>query len=132
MTHDSGLRTQNSQMVSDPTRPLRVALLARAVYPFHGYGGLERHMYDLTRGLLDRGVEVTLIAPPAGPARVPDHEADLALGHPRLTLTTVPYLTFPGAGRRGTTILDRSTAYPLFGWRAGGGGGRVGGPGAGR
>ena len=119
MTHDSGLRTQNSQMVSDPTRPLRVALLARAVYPFHGYGGLERHMYDLTRGLLDRGVEVTLIAPPAGPARVPDHEADLALGHPRLTLTTVPYLTFPGAGRRGTTILDRSTAYPLFGWRAG-------------
>jgi glycosyltransferase involved in cell wall biosynthesis len=31
----------------------------------------------------------------------------------------VPYVTFPGAGRRGTTVLDRSTAYPLFGWRAG-------------
>jgi glycosyltransferase involved in cell wall biosynthesis len=31
----------------------------------------------------------------------------------------VPYLTFPLANRRGTTILDRSTAYPLFGWRAG-------------
>jgi glycosyltransferase involved in cell wall biosynthesis len=31
----------------------------------------------------------------------------------------VPYVTFPLANRRGTTILDRSTAYPLFGFRAG-------------
>ena len=31
----------------------------------------------------------------------------------------VPYRTFPLAGRRGTTVLDRSTAYPLFGMRAG-------------
>ena len=36
-----------------------------------------------------------------------------------LTLHTVPYRTFPLAGRRGTTVLDRSTAYPLFGERAG-------------
>ena len=35
------------------------------------------------------------------------------------TLLEVPYVTFPGAGRRGTTVIDRSTAYPLFGWRAG-------------
>ena len=28
-------------------------------------------------------------------------------------------MTFPFANRRGTTILDRSTAYPLFGLRAG-------------
>jgi glycogen(starch) synthase len=34
-------------------------------------------------------------------------------------LIAVPYVTFPGAGRRGTTVVDRSTAYPLFGWRAG-------------
>jgi glycosyltransferase involved in cell wall biosynthesis len=31
----------------------------------------------------------------------------------------VPYVTFPGANRRGTTVLDRSTAYLLFGMRAG-------------
>ena len=31
----------------------------------------------------------------------------------------VPYHTFPLAGRRGTTVIDRSTAYPLFGERAG-------------
>jgi glycogen synthase len=34
-------------------------------------------------------------------------------------LIAVPYVTFPGAGGRGTTVIDRSTAYPLFGWRAG-------------
>ena len=31
----------------------------------------------------------------------------------------MPYVTFPGAGRRGTTVIDRATAYPVFGWRAG-------------
>jgi glycosyltransferase involved in cell wall biosynthesis len=31
----------------------------------------------------------------------------------------VPYRTFPFAGRKGTTVIDRSSAYPLFGWRAG-------------
>ncbi|HUK63206.1 MAG TPA: glycosyltransferase family 4 protein, partial [Dongiaceae bacterium] len=31
----------------------------------------------------------------------------------------MPYRTFPFAGRRGTTVIDRSTAYPLFGRRAG-------------
>jgi glycosyltransferase involved in cell wall biosynthesis len=36
-----------------------------------------------------------------------------------ITVRRVPYLTFPFANRRGTTILDRSTAYPLFGMRAG-------------
>jgi glycogen synthase len=34
-------------------------------------------------------------------------------------MITVPYVTFPGAGKRGTTVIDRSTAYPVFGWRAG-------------
>src|SRR6185369_4861898 len=37
----------------------------------------------------------------------------------RFRLITVPYVTFPGAGRRGTTVADRITAYPFFGWRAG-------------
>jgi glycosyltransferase involved in cell wall biosynthesis len=37
----------------------------------------------------------------------------------KFRLIAVPYVTFPGAGKRGTTVLDRSTAYPLFGWRAG-------------
>ena len=96
-------------------RDLRVLVLTRAVHPWHGVGGLERHTGDLARHLLARGVGVSLVMPPARR----DAGGDDAFGDPRLTTHVVPYRTFPFAGRRGTTILDRSTAYPLFGWRAG-------------
>jgi glycogen synthase len=92
-------------------RPLRVAVVARSVFPLHGHGGLERHVYDLVRYLAGEGLDVTLITrTPA--ARAPEWDS-------RVTLVTVPYRTFPLAGRRGTTVIDRSTAYPLFGLRAG-------------
>ena len=97
--------------------PLRVAVVARAVMPLHGYGGLERHVHDLARHLAARGVIVTLITPPPGPAWT-GSSAD-PFGSPQINLRHVPYLTFPFAGRRGTTVIDRSTAYLLFGWRAG-------------
>ena len=83
------------------TVPARVAIVARSVFPLHGHGGLERHVYDLTRYLADAGLAVTLITRPplrpAGGAR--PHAAAI---HPRITLRTVPYRTFPLAGRRGT------------------------------
>ena len=94
---------------------LRVAVVARAVTPLHGVGGLERSVHDLVRHLAGRGVHVTLITPPAWASPV---SAD-PFGSPLVTLVPVPYVTFPFANRRGTTILDRSTAYPTFGRRAG-------------
>ena len=45
-------------------RRMKVALVARSVFPLHGYGGLERHVYDLARALAERDVEVTLITRP--------------------------------------------------------------------
>lgn len=95
--------------------PIRVAVLARSVFPLHGHGGLERHVYDLVRHLARAGLDVTLIT------RTPTvRDGDTAaLIDPRIALRTVPYRTFPLAGRRGTTVIDRSTAYPLFGERAG-------------
>jgi glycosyltransferase involved in cell wall biosynthesis len=93
---------------------LRVAIVSRSVFPIHGRGGLERSVYDLARHLADRDVAVTLITrTPATP-----HDEG-AVAHPRVSVRFVPYRTFPLAGRRGTTIVDRSTAYPLFGLRAG-------------
>jgi len=93
---------------------LHVAVLTRVIAPFHGAGGLERHVNDLVRHLLRRGARITLVTKPlAGPA------ADNPFGTERLSVRTVPYWTFPFANRRGTTVLDRSSAYPLFGWRAG-------------
>lgn len=94
---------------------MKVALVARAVFPLHGYGGLERHVYDLARALAERGADVTLITrPPAAGQEWSPSSID-----PAVRAEFVPYHTFPGAGRRGTTVLDRSTAYPLFGLRAG-------------
>jgi glycosyltransferase involved in cell wall biosynthesis len=91
---------------------LRVAITARSVFPIHGPGGLERSVYDLARYLARHDVDVTLIT------RTPTaaHPGDI---HPSVELKYVPYRTFPFAGRRGTTVIDRSTAYPLFGARAG-------------
>jgi glycogen synthase len=94
---------------------VRIAVLARAVFPIHGYGGLERSVYDLVRALLDRQVDVTLITPT--PAEPESFDPDVI--HPALKVEFIPYQTFPMAGRRGTTVLDRSTAYPLWGLRAG-------------
>ena len=100
------------------TRPrLRVAVLARAVAPLHGVGGLERSVRDLVRHLALRQVGVTLITPPPAPVATPT--AVDPFGSPLIRLQHVPYLTFPFANRRGTTILDRSTSYLLYGERAG-------------
>ncbi len=105
---------------------LRLALLARSVHPWHGVGGLERHVYDLIRHLTTADVHVTLITQPPKIALPPASDAAreldadaIGVSPDRFRGIVVPYVTFPGAGRRGTTVLDRSTAYPLFGWRAG-------------
>jgi glycogen synthase len=125
-----------------PDRAPRIALLARSVHPLHGVGGLERHVYDLVRHLIAQGAHVTLITKPplsysVGPSLSPLSGADgqgeagsiddasiaaaerFGVLREAFRLIAVPYVTFPGAGRRGTTVVDRSTAYPLFGWRAG-------------
>jgi glycogen(starch) synthase len=94
-------------------RPLRVAVVARSVFPLHGLGGLERSVHDLVRYLRRHEVQVTLITRPSA---TPQAAAAALDG---IATRFVPYRTFPLAGRRGTTVLDRSTAYPLFGERAG-------------
>jgi glycogen synthase len=107
-----------ARMTPTLVRPedLHVLVLARAVLGFHGVGGLERHVRDLVRHLLQRGARVTLVTRP-GPAGA---ASSLALPNAdRLSVRNVPYVTFPFGGLRGTTALDRSSAYLLFGWRAG-------------
>ena len=98
-------------------RPIRVAVVSRAVFPLHGVGGLERHVYDLVRHLARAGLHVTLVT--RRPTRTRDAPAADAI-HPDVVVRYVPYRTFPLAGRRWTTVLDRSTAYPAFGMKAGG------------
>jgi glycosyltransferase involved in cell wall biosynthesis len=86
------------------------------VLPLHGHGGLERSVRDLVRHLASRRVDVTLIVPPPTVRHDPRDDPFSAKG---ITVRHVPYLTFPLANRKGTTILDRSTSYLLYGVRAG-------------
>ena len=66
---------------------LRVAVLARSVYPFHPYGGLERHVFDLVRHLLARDVKVTLITRPATAPKADDRRVNGSdLQHPGLSM----------------------------------------------
>ncbi|HTK28825.1 MAG TPA: glycosyltransferase family 4 protein [Vicinamibacterales bacterium] len=93
---------------------LHVIVVSRAAAPFHEIGGLERHVEHLAAHLLRRGLRVTLVTrPPVRPLPGGHDRSD------RLTVRFVPYRTFPLAGRRGTTVIDRSTAYLWFGRRAG-------------
>jgi glycosyltransferase involved in cell wall biosynthesis len=95
---------------------LRMAITARSIYPIHGVGGLERHLHDLVRHLVGIGVRVHVVTRPPvlmAPRDVPTLASDL------IDWSFVPYRSFPFADRRGTTVIDRSTAYPIFGLRAG-------------
>jgi glycogen(starch) synthase len=96
--------------------PPRVVVVARAAMPMHGFGGLERSVRDLVSHLAANDVQVTLIVPP--PTVRLDAKSD-PFASPRIRVRHVSYLTFPLANRRGTTVLDRSTAYLLYGLRAG-------------
>lgn len=98
------------------TAPLRVVVVARAAMPMHGFGGLERSVRDLVCHLAANDVSVTLIVPPPT-VRMDAKNDPFAL--PRIQVRHVSYITFPLANRRGTTVLDRSTAYLLYGMRAG-------------
>ena len=99
---------------------LHVVVVGRSVHALHGYGGLERHLYDLVRYHLYDRIRITLVTrPPDTPSGRDAERWSAVLHHPRFSLRYVPYRSLPFAGGRGTTIVDRSTSYPAFGRRAG-------------
>ncbi len=88
--------------------PLRVAHLVRAIFPQHGYGGMERAATALTDHMLRAGSDVTLFT-----RTWPGMGERLALG-PRgqaARVVGVPYSVLP---LRPNSILARLTNYPLF------------------
>ena len=87
---------------------MRLAYCVRAIYPQHGYGGLERSATSLLEHLLLEGVDIALFTralQPGQPLRTPEQ----ATG--RLTVHGVPYgrLPFPPNG-----IPARLTNYRSF------------------
>jgi glycogen synthase len=110
---------------------IRVAMLARVVFPLHGFGGIERHVFHLTTHLARLGALVTLyVQEPATDERPPTN------GHPRTAAPSSaanPYAdALPGLERvvtlrydytsprlRPNSILGRQINYPYYSWRLG-------------
>lgn len=102
----------------------RVLMLARAVFPIHGYGGIERHVFHLSTHLLRLGVDLTLVVG-RGRTPVPDSEvagrilaaARLeAIEHFRVRQVRYEYVSPP---LRPNSILGRQINYPIFSLREG-------------
>lgn len=88
-------------------KPIRVAMLARSIWPLHGYGGIERHIYHLTTHLAQRGLDITLFvqesADSAGLTMLREHmQVELS----RYDYTS-PYL-------RPNSIVGRQLNYPRY------------------
>jgi len=107
------LEARNSKLET----PIRVLMLARAVFPLHGFGGIERHVFHLATHLARQGITVSLVVgePPNG------DQADglrriremAQLGDERLGLSFLRYdRTSPVL--RPNSILGRQINYPIF------------------
>ena len=90
---------------------MKVALASRAVFPFHGFGGLERHVASLKRHLELAGCQVTLYTSPPTWLKSAN-----AVG---TNVVQIPYRKLPWPRRAGFTILDRDTNYLIWSWNVG-------------
>lgn len=93
---------------------LRVAMLARAIFPLHGFGGIERHVFHLVTHLSDRGVFVDLwVQDLPGDVERSSYAARRLLENERIRIHTARYdRTKPLL--RPNSILGRQINYPLY------------------
>jgi glycosyltransferase involved in cell wall biosynthesis len=113
------------QSFSEP-HALRVAMLARVVFPLHGFGGIERHVFHLVTHLARLGVRVTLYVqhPTQRAEAAPEHAANVvcALGHSALPgVAKVVFLRYDYTSPllRPNAIIGRQINYPWYSWQLG-------------
>jgi glycogen synthase len=82
---------------------MHIALVSRAVFGLHGYGGMERHVQELARFLAWAGIEVTLVTMPPSMAGGSDWD------EPGIELVFVQAPRLPLRG-----IADRVVNYPYW------------------
>lgn len=101
------------------TTRIRVAMLARVVYPLHGYGGIERHVFHLVTHLGRLGAAVTLYVQSADVARLAaDEGAARALRESLAGLRFLRYdYTAPLLPPNG--VVGRQINYPWYSWELG-------------
>ena len=78
---------------------MNLVIVSRAIYPLHGFGGMERHCHDWILTMAELGCTINVITMP------PDHEFS---GFP----TSVHFHFIPGKPAR--KIFERITSYPKW------------------
>ncbi|GAB4195624.1 MAG: glycosyltransferase family 4 protein [Roseiflexaceae bacterium] len=96
-------------------------MLARVVFPLHGFGGIERHVFHLVTHLARLDVAVTLyVQDEASGLRLEasdkDHAASLKSHVSSLTFLRYDYTT---PLLRPNSILGRQINYPWYSWQLG-------------
>lgn len=94
-------------------------MLARVVFPLHGYGGIERHVFHLVTHLTRLGAEVTLYVQQVDAARqTMDDAAAQAILHGLHGLVFLRYdYTSPALPPNG--VVGRQINYPWYTWQLG-------------
>lgn len=99
-------------------RPIRVLMLARAVFPLHGFGGIERHVFHLVTHLARHQVAVELVVgrPAAGGDEQEGLERLLAAARLDEAAIRLHYLHYDRTSPwlRPNSIVGRQINYPLF------------------
>ncbi len=103
-----------------PTHPIRVAMLARVVFPLHGFGGIERHVFHLVTHLTRLGVAVRLyVQPPPQPDAERWQAWRQAVGaHGPAELVLLRY-DYTAPVLAPNSIIGRQINYPLYTWQLG-------------
>lgn len=118
----------NRMPMTGPTsQPIRVAMLARVVFPLHGFGGIERHVFHLVTHLARLGLRVTLYVQAPGSGHQPDaaqDDAQCAVRGAHASLPGVERVVFlrydyTSPYLRPNSILGRQINYPWYTWQLG-------------
>lgn len=96
---------------------LRVAIASRAVYPYHGFGGLEKHVYYLATHLKRLGVDVHLFA--SLPASAVSEDEETTAAYRKLAGIPVYLTPYSFLPLRANSVPDRVSNYPVFAVRQG-------------
>src|SRR5512138_1647963 len=113
---------RQASMSAQIPQPLRVAMLARVVFPLHGFGGIERHVFHLVTHLARLGARVTLYVQPATTdnRRLTTDQLERAMQVVGGQLSVV-YLRYDYTSPylRPNSILGRQINYPWYTWQLG-------------
>ena len=111
-----------ASMSNQITPPLRVAMLARVVFPLHGFGGIERHVFHLVTHLARLGVRVTLYVQPATTddrrLTTAELEREMQAVGGQLSVVFLRY-DYTSPYLRPNSILGRQINYPWYSWQLG-------------